>query len=134
VRKNNQNAKSSEPSRRRLRCAIYTQKSTEEGLEQEFDSLEAQREAARPSFRASGEKDGSRCRGGQGSGDHIHRNQLGRFDVGDLMLVGTADINQRNTFGRFEAAAVLPEAQLKRQTRLILRAASSSSWPWHGRR
>ena len=29
-----------------LRCAIYTRKSTEEGLNQEFNSLEAQREAA----------------------------------------------------------------------------------------
>ena len=28
-----------------LRCAIYTRKSTEEGLEQEFNSLHAQREA-----------------------------------------------------------------------------------------
>jgi site-specific DNA recombinase len=31
---------------RRLRCAIYTRKSTEEGLDQEFSSLDAQREAA----------------------------------------------------------------------------------------
>ncbi|WP_299851183.1 recombinase family protein [uncultured Roseovarius sp.] len=30
---------------RRIRCAIYTRKSTEEGLEQEFNSLNAQREA-----------------------------------------------------------------------------------------
>jgi DNA invertase Pin-like site-specific DNA recombinase len=30
---------------RSLRCAIYTRKSTEEGLEQEFNSLDAQREA-----------------------------------------------------------------------------------------
>src|SRR6202167_989161 len=29
-----------------LRCAIYTRKSTEEGLDQEFNSLDAQREAA----------------------------------------------------------------------------------------
>lgn len=29
-----------------LRCAIYTRKSHEEGLEQEFNSLDAQREAA----------------------------------------------------------------------------------------
>jgi len=29
----------------RIRCAIYTRKSTEEGLEQEFNSLDAQREA-----------------------------------------------------------------------------------------
>src|SRR3982074_3180557 len=34
------------PSRgRRLRCAIYTRKSSEEGLEQEFNSLHAQRES-----------------------------------------------------------------------------------------
>ena len=30
---------------KKIRCAIYTRKSTEEGLEQEFNSLQAQREA-----------------------------------------------------------------------------------------
>ncbi len=30
---------------RTTRCAIYTRKSTEDGLEQEFNSLDAQREA-----------------------------------------------------------------------------------------
>jgi DNA invertase Pin-like site-specific DNA recombinase len=30
---------------RKLRCAVYTRKSTEEGLDQEFNSLDAQREA-----------------------------------------------------------------------------------------
>ena len=29
-----------------VRCTIYTRKSTEEGLEQDFNSLDAQREAA----------------------------------------------------------------------------------------
>jgi len=29
-----------------MRCAIYTRKSTEEGLDQDFNSLDAQREAA----------------------------------------------------------------------------------------
>src|SRR3974377_153712 len=33
-------------SRRRVRCAIYTRKSTDEGLQQDFNSLDAQREAA----------------------------------------------------------------------------------------
>ncbi|WP_173935084.1 recombinase family protein [Chelativorans sp. Marseille-P2723] len=33
------------PTIRKLRCAIYTRKSSEEGLEQEFNSLDAQREA-----------------------------------------------------------------------------------------
>ena len=37
---------------RRLRCAIYTRKSTEEGLEQEFNSLDAQREAAEAYIRS----------------------------------------------------------------------------------
>ncbi len=32
--------------RRPVRCAVYTRKSTEEGLDQEFNSLQAQREAA----------------------------------------------------------------------------------------
>ncbi len=31
--------------RKRFRCAIYTRKSTEDGLEQHFNSLDAQREA-----------------------------------------------------------------------------------------
>ena len=30
---------------RKLRCAVYTRKSSEEGLEIEFNSLDAQREA-----------------------------------------------------------------------------------------
>jgi site-specific DNA recombinase len=32
---------------RKLRCAVYTRESSEEGLEQEFNSLHAQREAGR---------------------------------------------------------------------------------------
>ena len=35
----------SKPIARKVRCAIYTRKSSEEGLEQEFNSLDAQREA-----------------------------------------------------------------------------------------
>jgi site-specific DNA recombinase len=37
--------KEARPVIRKLRCAVYTRKSTEEGLEQEFNSLDAQREA-----------------------------------------------------------------------------------------
>jgi site-specific DNA recombinase len=39
------NKPSGSGSQRRLRCAIYTRKSTEEGLDQDFNSLDAQREA-----------------------------------------------------------------------------------------
>ena len=31
--------------KRKVRCAVYTRKSSEEGLDQEFNSLQAQREA-----------------------------------------------------------------------------------------
>ena len=34
---------------RKLRCAVYTRKSSEEGLDQEFNSLEAQRESCEAS-------------------------------------------------------------------------------------
>ena len=35
-----------------IRCAIYTRKSTEEGLEQDFNTLDAQREAAESFIRS----------------------------------------------------------------------------------
>ena len=38
--------------RRTVRCAIYTRKSTEEGLEQKFNSLQAQREAGEAYIRS----------------------------------------------------------------------------------
>ena len=37
--------KASRPPTGKMRCAIYTRKSSEEGLEQAFNSLDAQREA-----------------------------------------------------------------------------------------
>src|SRR5262249_52814426 len=46
--------------RKLVRCAIYTRKSTEEGLQQEFNSLEAQREAAQ-AYIASQQHEGWIC-------------------------------------------------------------------------
>lgn len=46
------NPEVTQPSAVRLRCAIYTRKSTEEGLEQEFNSLDAQRESAEAFIRS----------------------------------------------------------------------------------
>jgi len=37
---------------RNRRCAIYTRKSTEDGLDQEFNSLDAQREACHAYIRS----------------------------------------------------------------------------------
>ena len=44
-RKARQEAPLAPPAPRKLRCAVYTRKSSEEGLEQAFNSLDAQREA-----------------------------------------------------------------------------------------
>jgi hypothetical protein len=43
------------------RCAIYTRKSSEEGLEQEFNSLDAQREACEAYIASSAPRDGCWC-------------------------------------------------------------------------
>lgn len=50
-------AKKKTPAKSTARCAIYTRKSSEEGLDQEFNSLDAQREAAE-SFIASQKAEG----------------------------------------------------------------------------
>jgi site-specific DNA recombinase len=57
----NRNGKTGAPAILALfRCAIYTRKSTEEGLEQEFNSLDAQREAGE-AFVASQRSEGWTC-------------------------------------------------------------------------
>jgi site-specific DNA recombinase len=47
--------------RKTVRCAVYTRKSTEEGLQQEFNSLDAQREAGQ-AYVASQQHEGWVCR------------------------------------------------------------------------
>jgi len=44
---------------RTLRCAVYTRKSSEEGLEQEFNSLHAQREACEAFIRSQRHEGGA---------------------------------------------------------------------------
>src|SRR5438445_486034 len=46
--------------RKSVRCAVYTRKSNEEGLHQEFNSLDAQREAAE-AYIASQQHEGWTC-------------------------------------------------------------------------
>ena len=46
---------------RLVRCAIYTRKSTEEGLEQEFNSLDTQREAGEAYVASQQHEAGAAC-------------------------------------------------------------------------
>ena len=61
----------------RLRCAIYTRKSTEEGLEQDFNSLDAQREACEAYIKSQTNERWSLVKGryddGAYSGGHLNR-------------------------------------------------------------
>lgn len=73
--------------RKTVRCAIYTRKSSEEGLEQEFNSLEAQREAC-AAYIASQKGEGwkplpARYDDGGISGGHLDRPGLERL-MGDI--------------------------------------------------
>lgn len=68
---------------RRIRCAIYTRKSSEEGLEQDFNSLDAQREACE-AYIASQKHEGwellpDRYDDGGISGGHLDRPSLRRL-------------------------------------------------------
>ena len=68
---------------KKIRCAIYTRKSAEEGLEQEFNSLDAQREAC-AAYVASQESGGlgaaANCLRGRGlSGGTLERPGLQRL-------------------------------------------------------
>ncbi len=68
---------------RRIRCAIYTRKSSEEGLDQDFNSLDAQREACE-AYIASQKHEGwellpDRYDDGGISGGHLERPSLQRL-------------------------------------------------------
>ncbi len=68
---------------RRIRCAIYTRKSSEDGLEQDFNSLDAQREACE-AYIASQKHEGwellaDRYDDGGISGGHLERPSLQRL-------------------------------------------------------
>src|SRR5712692_10152137 len=52
--------KTTQPPAAIVRCAIYTRKSTEEGLQQEFNSLDAQRQSGE-AYVASQRHDGWTC-------------------------------------------------------------------------
>src|SRR5213596_2823818 len=85
----------------RRRCAIYTRKSSEEGLEQEFNSLEAQREACEAYIRSQCHEGWvlarTRYDDGGFSGGNIERPALQRLlaDIGagrvDIVVVYKVD-------------------------------------------
>jgi site-specific DNA recombinase len=52
------------PAAELVRCAIYTRKITEEGLDQEFNSLDAQRDAGEAYVRSRSGEGWARCRTG----------------------------------------------------------------------
>ena len=82
----------------KVRCAIYTRKSTDEGLDQEFNSLDAQREAAE-AYIASQRGEGWECipdryDDGGYTGGNVDRPALQRLlqDCGARLVTGHSSI------------------------------------------
>src|SRR6202171_3299380 len=102
----------------KARCAVYTRKSTEEGLDQDFNSLDAQRESAE-AYVASQRHDGWVCLPGRYddggfTGGNMHRPALQRLladvEAGQVDCVVTYKVDRLSRslvdfariIGRFE--------------------------------
>jgi site-specific DNA recombinase len=93
------------PAATTVRCAIYTRKSTEEGLDQEFNSLDAQREAAE-AYRASQQHQGWICL--------PERYDDGGFSGGNLDRPALKRLLQDITAGKIDAVLVYKIDRLSR--------------------
>src|SRR5882672_10633547 len=119
----------SDPSRKR--CAIYTRKSSEEGLEQEFNSLQAQCEACEAYIRSQRHEGWGLARtrydDGGFSGGNMERPALQRlladfarlveiFDAQGVSFVSvTQQFNTTSSMGRLTLNVLLSFAQFERE-------------------
>ena len=115
-----------DPAIPKIRCAIYTRKSTEERLDQEFNSLDAQREASE-AFIASQKAEGWVCLpklydDGGFSGGSLERRPLGRALPTEPQL-----LDERRGYRR----KLRPETRPTRQARIsqLPGGISISLWP-----
>ena len=88
-----------------VRCAIYTRKSSEEGLEQEFNSLDAQRESGE-NYIASQAGEGWRCL--------PDRYDDGGFTVGNMERPGVKRLLADIEAGKMERVGVVKVDRLSR--------------------
>src|SRR5216684_583329 len=119
-----------DPSRKR--CAIYTRKSSEEGLEQEFNSLQAQCEACEAYIRSQRHEGWALARtrydDGGFSGGNMERPALqrlladiqgGRIDIivaqGVSFVSVTQQFNTTSSMGRLTLNVLLSFAQFERE-------------------
>src|SRR6266446_3879208 len=109
-----------DPSRKR--CAIYTRKSSEEGLEQEFNSLQAQSEACEAYIRSQRHEGWvltrTRYDDGGFSGGNIERPALRRLlaDAQGVSFVSvTQQFNTTSSMGRLTLNVLLSFAQFERE-------------------
>src|SRR5271156_2778483 len=109
----------------RQRCAIYTRKSSEEGLDQEFNSLAAQREACEAYIRSQQHEGWTSARtrydDGGFSGGNTERPALQRllvelFDAQGVSFVSvTQQFNTTSSMGRLTLNVLLSFAQFERE-------------------
>ena len=106
--------------RKRLRCAIYTRKSSEEGLEQSFNSLDAQREAC-AAYLESQRHEGwkalaTRYDDGGYSGGSMERPALkallADIDAGKVNVVVVYKVDRLTHYGNFSRVFLLQRRRL----------------------
>jgi Resolvase, N terminal domain len=117
----------------RVRCAVYTRKSSEEGLEQSFNSLDAQRKACE-AYILSQRHEGwhaisTRYDDGGFSGSNMERPGLKKLldDIAAkrVQLMIAADLLYiAISFGGFKIRAMIPQLMLKIAKARILAALS----------
>ena len=96
--------------RGRLRCAVYTRKSSEEGLDQAFNSLDAQREACEAYIKSQ-----------VGEGWHLLRTG---YDDGGVSG-GTLDRSAlKRLLGDIKGATSAMEAMIPRRDKMLVPALS----------
>src|SRR4051812_100655 len=105
----------------RRRCAIYTRKSSEEGLEQEFNSLAAQREACEAYIRSQ-QHEGwvltrTRYDDGGFSGGNLERPALQRL-LADIHTAASTSSSSTRSTGSPDRSPILPGSSKSSTPRL----------------
>jgi hypothetical protein len=106
---------------RRQRCAIYTRVSTEHGLDMEFNSLDAQREACE-AYITSQKHEGWQCLAGQYNDGGFSGGSLDRPDLQRLMT----DIEAN----RLDIIVVYKVDRLTRSLGRLRQAGRAVRYPW----
>src|SRR5258708_2694522 len=104
------------PSVKPVRCAIYTRVSTDHGLDQEFNSLDAQYEAASAYIKSQAHAGWTLIRSRYDDGGYSGAKLVELFDAHGVSFVSvTQQFNTTTSMGRLTLNVLLSFAQFERE-------------------